>query len=50
MNGFVVLFLLDVYFKKGNFFDDILFPGLALCFVLVLILNSILGKFGYKLF
>jgi len=43
------LFLLAVPFKQ-NFFMDNIVPMLAVVFVLVLILNSLLGHWGYKLF
>jgi hypothetical protein len=45
----LMLFVLAVPFKS-NFFMDILVPALAGVFVLVLILNSLLNHFGYKLF
>lgn len=35
--------------KTGNFFMDIIFPGLAGGIVLLLILNSVLDHWGYSL-
>jgi len=43
------LFLLATPFKEGFLMDNIV-PMLAVVFVLALILNSLLGHFGYKLF
>jgi len=42
------LLLLAVPFKE-NFLMDVIVPGAALVFVLVLILNSLLNHWGYKL-
>lgn len=44
------LMLLASHFKSGDFFIDVLAPSLAGVIVLILILNSVLGHFGYKLF
>lgn len=44
----IELVLLAVPFKE-NFLMDVVFPGVALVFVLVLIANSILNKLGYTL-
>lgn len=38
------------FFKSGEFFMDIVFPAIAGGVVLLLILNSVLKKFGYILF
>jgi hypothetical protein len=45
----IELLLLAVPFKE-NFLMDSIVPGIALIFVLILILNSVLNRFGYKLF
>lgn len=47
--------LLDVlvlasHFKSGDFFMDVIAPAIAGVVVLLLIGNSLLGRFGYKLF
>lgn len=44
---FDLLFLVVPF--KENFLMDVVFPGVALVFVLVLIANSILNKLGYTL-
>jgi len=44
---FDLLFLV-VPFKEG-FLGDTIIPGVALVFVLILIGNSVLNKFGYSL-
>lgn len=44
----IELVLLAVPFKEG-FLGDVVIPGVALVFVLVLIANSILNKLGYTL-
>jgi hypothetical protein len=43
------MLLLAVPFAE-NFLMDAIVPGAAFVFVLVLILNSLLGHWGYKLF
>jgi hypothetical protein len=45
----IELLLLASFFKSGDFFADIIIPGLAGAFVFALILNSILNKMGYSL-
>jgi hypothetical protein len=45
----LLLFVLAIPFKE-NFVMDVIVPGAAMVFVLVLILNSLLGHWGYKLF
>ena len=42
--------LLLLVVKSGDFFMDIVFPGVAGAVVFALILNSVLKHFGYQLF
>jgi len=35
--------------KTGDFFGDLILPAIAGAFVLALIFNSLLNKFGYTL-
>jgi len=45
----LILIILASYFKSG-FIPDIVFPALALTVVFGLIINKILGLYGYRLF
>jgi hypothetical protein len=43
------LIVLASHFKSGNFVMDVVAPAVAGVIVLLLIGNSLLGHFGYKL-
>lgn len=43
------LFVLAVPFGGGNFFNDVVLPGVAGGFVFVLIANALLNHWGYSL-
>lgn len=43
------LFLIAVNFKTGDFFQDMIIPTVAVVIVLLLILNSLLNKWGFTL-